>query len=253
MFSLAFLTLCAKEIRRFLGVWTQTIFTPVVSTTLYLLIFGVSLGRQITTNGSTSYLAFLVPGLIMMTIINNSAQNAGGSIFIGKINNSIVDILVAPLSYLETAIGYTLGGVVRALLVALITWLISLPFEVVIPAHIGFTLLMAIATAATFSALGAIVSVFAEKFDHIGAFNTLILLPLIYLGGVFYSIKILPPFWQGVSQINPVFYMINGFRYGFIGFADGQPYTALALTSLFAVLSVGFLAWIFKKGYKLRS
>jgi ABC-2 type transport system permease protein len=251
--SLAFKTLLSKEIRRFLSVWMQTIFTPVITTGLYLVIFGVSLGKQINLGTGISYLSFIVPGLIMMGIVNNAAQNASSSIFIAKMNNALVDILVSPLSATETALAYTLGGVVRALMVGTITWLISLPFQVTFPLHLGFVLIIALATAAFFSALGALVAIFADKFDHIGAFNTFILLPLIYLGGVFYSIHILPPFWQRISSINPIFYMIDGFRYGFIGHADGSPLTSLAFVCLFAVAMVGVLIWVLKKGYRLRT
>ncbi len=253
MISLAFKTLLSKEIRRFLAVWMQTIFTPVITTGLYLIIFGVSLGKQINLGAGVSYLAFIVPGLIMMGIVNNAAQNASSSIFISKMNNALVDVLVSPLSATETALAYTLGGVVRALMVGTITWLISLPFEVIIPVHPLFVLVIAIATAAFFSALGALVAIVAEKFDHIGAFNTFILLPLIYLGGVFYSIHILPPFWQHVSRLNPIFYMVDGFRYGFLGRADGSPLTSLTFVCLFAVGMVGILIWVLKKGYRLRT
>lgn len=253
MFSLAFRTLLSKEIRRFLAVWIQTIFTPVITTGLYLLIFGVSLGRQINMGNAFSYLAFIVPGLIMMGIINNAAQNAGSSIFIAKMNNALVDILVAPLSHLEIAFAYTLGGVLRATIVGCITWLISLPFEVIIPAHPLFVLLIAIATATFFSALGAVVAIFADKFDHIGAFNTFILMPLIYLGGVFYSIHLLPTFWRTISRFNPIFYMVDGFRYGFLDRSDGDPWVALTLVCLVATSMVTFFAWVLKKGYRLRT
>lgn len=253
MFSLAFRTLLSKEIRRFLAVWIQTIFTPVITTGLYLLIFGVSLGRQISMGSTLSYLAFIVPGLIMMGIINNAAQNAGSSIFIAKLNNALVDILVSPLSHLEIAFAYTLGGVVRAIAVGFITWLISLPFEIIVPQHPFFVVLIALATATFFSALGAVVAVFAEKFDHIGAFNTFILMPLIYLGGVFYSIHLLPPVWAAISRFNPIFYMVDGFRYGFLGLSDGNPWTALGLVCAVAIGMVWFFAWVLKKGYRLRT
>lgn len=253
MFSLAFRTLLEKEIRRFLAVWIQTIFTPVITTGLYLLIFGVSLGRQIDMGMSISYLAFIVPGLIMMGVINNAAQNASSSIFIAKMNNALVDLLVAPLSHLETAFAYTLGGVIRAMMVGCITWLISLPFEVVLPVHPTFVILVALATATFFSALGAVVAIFAEKFDHIGAFYTFLLMPLIYLGGVFYSIHLLPPAWRIVSQFNPIFYMVDGFRYGFLGLSDGNPWLALGLVCLVAAGMVTFFAWVLKKGYRLRT
>lgn len=253
MFSLSFRTLLEKEIRRFLAVWIQTIFTPVITTGLYLLIFGVSLGQQINMGGSMSYLAFIVPGLIMMGIINNAAQNAGSSIFISKMSNSLVDLLVSPLSHLETAFAYTLGGVLRAIMVGLITWLISLPFEVVLPVHPLFVFFIALGTATFFSALGAVVAIFADKFDHIGAFNTFLLMPLIYLGGVFYSIHLLPPAWRVVSRFNPIFYMVDGFRYGFLGRSDGNPYLALGLVCLVAAGMVAFFAWVLKKGYRLRT
>lgn len=251
--SLAFRTLLAKEIRRFLSVWVQTIFTPVVTTGLYLVIFGVSLGKQINLGTGVSYLAFIVPGLIMMGIVNNAAQNTSSSIFISKINNVLIDVLVSPLSHLEIALAYTLGGVIRALMVGLITWFISFPFEIILPQHPLFVATIALATATFFSALGALIAIFADRFDHIGAFNTFILLPLIYLGGVFYSIHVLPPFWQMVSRVNPIFYMIDGFRYGFLGRADGSPFLSLGLVCLFALLMLGGLSWVFKKGYRLRT
>lgn len=251
---LPFQTLLAKESKRMFTIWIQTILTPVITTGLYLVIFGVSLGGQIRLAGTdVPYLAFIIPGLVMMGIVNNSAMNSWGSVFLGKVNGYLNDILMAPLSYLELSFGYILPGALRGLVIGGIIWLAALPFGGPFPSHPVYAFAIAVLSAVTFSSLGIIVAVWAKDFDQMGAFNTFILLPLVYLGGVFYSLRILPDVWQTVSRFNPIFYMVDGLRYGFFDHADTDPTGSLLFVLLLAAASVAVTVRIFRSGWRLKS
>ncbi len=250
--SVPFRTLLGREVERFLSVPTQTVFTPLVSATLYLVIFGVSLGSRISFHG-LPYLAFLVPGLVMMGILNHSVQNTASSIMISKFEGNIVEILVAPISYLEMTFAYALGGVIRGGIVGLATWAVSLCFTRVAPVHPGWAALMALLAASTFSLLGIVAGIWADRFDGISAVSTFVILPLTYLGGVFYSIAILPPFWRSVARFNPMLYMVDGLRYGFFGVSDVPALTSLAVTASLAALLFAATVLAFRSGWKLRS
>jgi ABC-2 type transport system permease protein len=250
--SVPFRTLLRREVERFMSVPTQTVFTPLISALLYLLIFGVSLGNRISFH-DLPYTAFLIPGLVMMGVLNHSFQNTASSIMISKFEGNIVEILVAPISYLEMTFAYTLGGVVRGSIVGLATWLVSLPFQLALPRRPFFALAMALLASATFSLLGILAAIWADRFDGISAVSTFVILPLTYLGGVFYSQEILPPFWRSIAHFNPMLYMVDGLRFGFFGVSDVNPALSLTVTGLLATTLFTAVVLAFRTGWRLRS
>ena len=250
--SVPFRTLLWREMLRFLSVPTQTVVTPVISAGLYLVIFGLSLGDRLPRVNSVPYGVFIVPGLITMGLLNHAFQNTASSIMIAKFEGNIVDVLVAPLSYLEIALGYMLAGVARGFLVGGAIYLVSLPVAGGRVAHPVFALLMAFLAASTFALFGIIAAVWAERFDGISAFSTYIIVPLTYLGGVFFSIRALPPPWGSLALGNPLFYMIDGVRFGFLGASDIPPRASLAIASLACLFVFAFCVLLLRSGYKLR-
>lgn len=221
-----FCTLYFREIRRFLKVIVQTIFAPIVSSALYLLIFGVSLGGRITLEGGLSYLAFLIPGLVMMSVLNNSYQNSSSSIVSGKFGGDLEDWKVAPLSPKSILWALSLGGLTRGLIVGLITFSVGEVFYFImkeqwlVPAHPGLLLVFLTVGGLSFSMFGIAIAFWAKTFDHISGVGSFVILPLIYLGGVFFSLEGLHPFWQYLSKANPMLYFINGVRYSMLGQSD---------------------------------
>lgn len=249
-----FLTLVRREIKRFLKVIIQTVVSPVISSFLYLLVFGVSLGTSVQLKSGLNYLSFLIPGLMMMGLINNAFQNSSSSIVTSKFSGDLEDIRVAPIphSYIIWAMG--LGGAVRGTLVAMVTGLVGLLFhymqlhELLSVEHPVWLIYFFLVGGFIFSFLGIFVAVLANTFDQLSAFSTFILLPLTYLGGVFISIESLHPIWQTLSHFNPLFYLINGFRYAVLGQADVGLLNAV-LVSAFAVLVTFLMAqYALKKG-----
>nr|POA16226.1 ABC transporter permease [Pseudomonas sp. MPBD7-1] len=213
-------TIVYREVRRFTRIWPQTLLPPAITMVLYFVIFGNLIGRQIGDMGGFTYMDYIVPGLIMMSVITNSYGNVVSSFFGSKFQRSIEELMVSPVSPHTILIGYTLGGVLRGLAVGLIVTLLSLFFTDLQVHHLGVTVLVVVLTATIFSLLGFINAVFARNFDDISIIPTFVLTPLTYLGGVFYSISLLPPFWQTVSLANPVLHMVNAFRYGILGVSD---------------------------------
>ncbi len=213
-------TIVVREIRRFTRIWPQTLLPPAITMVLYFVIFGNLIGRQIGDMGGFSYMEYIVPGLIMMSVITNSYGNVVSSFFGSKFQRSIEELMVSPVSPHIILIGYVIGGVARGLLVGLIVTLLSLFFTHLQVHHLGLTVLVVLMTATIFSLCGFINAVFARNFDDISIIPTFVLTPLTYLGGVFYSISLLPPFWQTVSMANPVLHMVNAFRYGILGVSD---------------------------------
>ena len=252
LFPVPFRTLFRREIHRFLIVVNQTLLAPVIAALLYLFIFGFSLGDRFGSFHGFSYLAFLIPGLVMMGLVNNSFQNPSSSIMISKFEGNIIDILVAPIGHMEIIMGYMLGGMFRGLLVGACILAISCLFEVPPFSHPAYLVTVALLSAALFSLIGIAAGIWAEKFDDLALFPTFIITPLTYLGGVFYSIAILPPFWREVSLFNPLLYMINALRYGFLGVSDVHPGWSLAvLMALTAALFAACFAML-RSGYRLR-
>ncbi len=245
-------TLLMRELRRFWGVAGQTIISPVVTTLLYFLVFGYSLGDRLKDVQGVPYVDFLVPGLVMLSLINNAFINSAFSLFIAKIHGIIIDILVTPLSYLQLAMGYVGASIARAMLVGGIIWGVALLMGAQVLHHVGLTLVFMILTAMAFGLLGLMVAILAEDFDHVNLLPNFLITPLTFLGGVFYSIEMLPSPWDAVSRFNPILYMVNGLRYGMTGYGDVPPWQGLALlVGMNLVLGVAVL-WLLRTGYKLR-
>lgn len=220
IFWLPFYTLLQKEVRRFLRVGSQTLVTPVVTASLYLFIFGATLGQRISVLEGFSYAQFVIPGLILMGIVNNSFANVASSLFMSRYLGNIVDLLVTPVSPAQLILAYTLAAMLRGLAVGLVVWLISTLFAPLPWAHPLAALTMAALASFLFAQFGIIAAIHAENFDSLSMYTNFIILPLIYLGGVFYPISILSPFWAGLSHLNPLFYMIDGFRHALLGVGD---------------------------------
>ena len=249
---IGFRTLIWREIVRFISVFSQTIFPPVVSSFLYIFIFGFSLGSRIPEIHGVPYLTFLIPGLIMMVVIEGSYANASSSLFISRWANNIEELLVTPLSYFEMVIALIVGGLARSLVTALGVYLVSLIFVRFPIAHPAVVLFFLIAVSLTFSSLGMIVALFAEEFEHLTIATTFVITPLVFFGGVFHSMTMVPGPLRWITAFNPMYYMINGMRFGMLGTADAAVWQSITVVLfLFTAL---FLAtvYLFHIGYKLR-
>jgi ABC-2 type transport system permease protein len=247
-----FATLCYKELLRFLKVSIQTVGAPVLTTLLYLVIFGHALEGRLEVYAGVRYSAFLVPGLVMLAVLQNAFANSSSSLIQSKITGNIVFVLLAPISYLEFFAAYVVASIVRGLVVGLCVLAVAVGF-VRLPVHAPlWALAFALLGAALLGTLGLVAAVISEKIDQVAAFQNFVIVPLTFLSGVFYSIHTLPPFWQRLSHANPFFYMVDGFRYGFFGASDFPPFASLAivLASLLAVSSATLL--LLRSGYKLR-
>lgn len=250
---IALSTIVRKEVGRFMRIWSQTLLPPVINQSLYFLIFGAFIGSQIRDIQGISYMAFIVPGLVMMSVINSSFANVVSSFFGSKFQKSIEELLVSPTPNIVILLGYTLGGMIRGIIVGLIVFLISIFFTSPQIYNLAIVALFVILTSLLFSLGGFLNAMFAKKFDDVSIFTTFILTPLMYLGGIFYSIKNLPEFWQTVSKFNPLLYMIDGFRYGFYGISDLSVWTSLLLLSAFCLALISLNLYLLKKGFGLRS
>jgi len=249
---MAFLTIVVKEVRRFLRIWPQTLVPPAITVALYYVIFGSLIGSRIGPMGGFDYMQFVVPGLIMMAVITNSYANVVSSFFGAKYQHSIEELLVSPTPNWIILLGYTIGGVARGLCVGLIVTVLSLAFTHLHVEHLLLTVLVVFLTAVLFSMAGLINAVFANSFDDISIVPTFILTPLTYLGGVFYSIDLLPPFWRAVSQANPILHMVNAFRYGVLGVSDVHVGTALGMVCLFIAAGWFYCLHLLNSGKRLR-
>lgn len=249
----AFKSLLAKEINRFTRIWVQTLVPPAITMTLYFIIFGNLIGSRIGEMNGFSYMEYIVPGLIMMSVITNSYSNVASSFFSAKFQKNIEEILVAPVPNYVIIAGFVMGGVTRGLLVGTIVTFVSLFFVDLQVDHWGVIIATVFLTSVVFSLGGLINAVFAKTFDDISIIPTFILTPLTYLGGVFYSINLLPEFWQSVSKINPIVYMVNAFRYGFLGVSDVGIMTSFGVLGMF-VVGLYFVAHVLvSKGIGLRT
>ncbi len=246
-------TLYTKEVRRFTKIMTQTIFAPVITTLLYLAVFALSVGSLRPAVHGVPFIVFLAPGLIMMTVIQNAFANTSSAILISKVQGNVVDYLMPPLSPGELNVGISFAGISRGLVVGLATGLAMIPFVDMGVAHLWAIVFFAFGASLMMSLLGIIAGIWSEKFDHLQAVTNFVLLPLTFLSGTFYSVSQLPPFAHAITHWNPVFYLIDGFRYGFTGQADGSVTTGVALT-----IGVNAVLWLisdrlFRRGYRLKS
>ncbi len=248
-----FRTLFYKEVLRFWKVSFQTIAAPVLTALLYLLIFSHVLEGHVQVYDSISYAAFLVPGLVMMSILQNAFANSSSSLIQSKVTGNIIFVLLPPISYGEFWLAYVLAAIMRGIVVGLGVLAVTLFWDTPLLVAPLWIVVFAVLGGAILGTLGIIAGIWADKYDQLAAFQNFIIVPLTFLSGVFYSIHSLPPFWQSLSHWNPVFYMIDGFRYGFFGISDVSPWLSLLVTGAsFAVLA-GLTLAMLKSGYKLRS
>ncbi len=247
-----FVTLLRKESKRFYKVAFQTVAAPVLTAVLYLMIFGHVLEGRLVVYDKLSYTAFLIPGLVMMSILQNAFANTSSSLIQSKITGNLVFILLAPLTHLEFYSAYVLAAVFRGIVVGLGVLIITLFFDVPSMQYPLWILLFAFLGAAILGGLGLIAGIWADKFDQLAAFQNFLIMPATMLSGVFYSIHSLPTIWQAISHFNPFFYMIDGFRYGFFGVSDVSPWMSLAVVLGFFMIVSGLALRLLQSGYKLR-
>ena len=247
------LTLLYKELLRFWKVSFQTILAPVLTALLYLLIFSHVLESRISVfDGRVAYTAFLIPGLVMMSVLQNAFANSSSSLIQSKITGNLIFVLLPPLSPLDMFAAYVLGAMIRGIVVGLGVFLVTAAFAPLSLSHPLWVLAFALMGSAILGTLGLIAGITADKFDQLAAFQNFLIMPLTFLSGVFYSIHSLPPFWQALSHFNPFFYMIDGFRYGFFGLSDIAPETSLIVVGIFCFGLTALTLLLLKRGYKLR-
>jgi ABC-2 type transport system permease protein len=246
-------TIVVKEVRRVLRIWVQTIIPPAITMTLYFVIFGSLIGQRIGEMDGIPYTTFIAPGLIMMAVITNSFGNVVSSFFSGKLQQHLEEMLVSPLSFVTIVIGYVAGGVARGVLVALLVTVVALFFTDLRVVHPFVTASVVVLTAMVFSLGGLLNALFAKNFDDITIIPTFVLTPLTYLGGVFFSISLLSPFWQKVALANPILYMVNAFRYGMLGRSDIPIGTAYAIIVGAFVALFALALFLLKRGTGIRS
>lgn len=246
-------TLISKEVGRFMNVYTQTLVAPVVTTLLYYAVFALAFGGLAKEIEGVPYLTFLAPGLIMMTMVQNAFANTSSSIVIAKVQGNIVDVLLPPISPMEFFLGYTIGGVLRGMMVGLVC-AVALWLTVGMEIHsFGAIMLFAVLGNLMLSSIGLAAGIWSVKFDHIAAVTNFIVTPLTFLSGTFYSVTQMPPFWQTLVHYNPFFHMIDGFRYGFIGHADGSLWIGFATLSVINIILAVLTYRMVATGYKIKS
>lgn len=246
-------TLCAREIRRFMAVWTQTVMAPLATAGLFMLIFSIAIGPRRGDVMGVDFTDFIAPGILMMSVIQNAFANTSSSIVIGKVQGNIVDTLMPPLSPAELVIGYLAGAVGRGLIVAVAIALGLFAFRGTVPVHPLWALAFVVLGSLLLGGLGMVAGIFANKFDQMAAITNFIVTPLAFLSGTFYSVQALPPGLREITHFNPVFYLIDGARYGAIGVSDSSPWLGLAV-SVASCLAVSVVAWMmFARGYRLKA
>lgn len=249
---IALKTIVVKEILRFSRIWVQTIVPPVVTTSLYFIIFGQLIGKRIGLMDGYNYIEYIVPGLVMMSIITNSYANVVSSFFGAKFGHYVEEMLVSPIPNYLILLGYVIGGVARGIAVGVAVTLVSLIFTHLHVQNVLVTLSVALLTSILFALAGFINAVFAKNFDDISIVPTFVLTPLTYLGGVFYSIDTLPSFWQRASLVNPVLYMVNAFRQGILGTSDIPLWTSYSVILMFIVILASFALTLLNRGVGIR-
>ncbi len=246
-----FLTLIEREYYRFARLAAQTIAPPVIMTLLFIVIFGYSLGEQIESISGFPYIIYILPGIAGMGVITNSYSNSSTSLFMARIDRSIENILVAPISNLKVVLAFVIGGITRGVVVGGVTLIVASLFTGLRIHSLVSTLFFLVGIAMTFSALGVISALLAEDWDHLATFSNFVITPFVYLGGVFYSISMLPGVWQKISLVNPMYYLIDGFRWAILGRADLAPWLAFSVTLGLCIGAVAAAVHLFRIGYKL--
>ena len=250
---IALVTIVTKEVRRFMRIWTQTLLPPAITMVLYFVIFGSLIGGRIGKMEGFEYASFVAPGLIMMSVLTNAYSNVVSSFFGNKFSKCIEELLVSPTPTYIILAGYVAGGVTRGLLVGGVVTLVSLFFTEIHIHNIAIVIVTVLLTATLFALAGLINGVYARNFDDVNLIPSFVLTPLTYLGGIFYSISLLPEFWQGVSKFNPILYMVNAFRYGFLGISDINVAWALSVIFVFIIILTGIALRLLERGKGLRS
>ena len=248
----AYQTIVRSEVQRFFRIWSQTFVPPAITTTLYYVIFGTFIGSQIAAIGDFTYMQFIVPGLVMMAVITSSFTNTVSSFFSAKFMKQLEELLVAPVPPIIVLAGYVTGGVIRGLLTGLLVLIIALFFTHITIFSWFAVLMFILLTSIVFSLLGLVTAIFAKNFDGVQIIPNFVLTPLTYLGGVFYSVTMLSPFWQAVSKLNPILYMVNGFRYGFLGITDVNVAWSLWMLIFMSGALVWYTLYLFQTGRGLR-
>ena len=249
----AFKTIMVKEYLRFIRIWIQTVLPPAITTALYFVIFGNLIGSQISDIDGYRYMDYIVPGLILMAVITNSYANVVSSFYSAKFQKSIEELLVSPTPNYLILAGFVSGGVARGIIVGIVVTLVAMYFSDIQIYSLAISFTVFVLTAILFSLAGFINAVFANSFDDITIIPTFVLTPLTYLGGIFYSIEMLPEFWQNLSLINPILYMINSFRYGLLGVSDTDITTALFIIILFIIGLFSYALYLLNKGIGIKS
>lgn len=247
-----FSTLLKKELLRFWKVAFQTVAAPVITALLYLMIFGHALSGRVNIYPGVAYVSFLVPGLVMMSVLQNAFANSSSSLIQSRITGNLIFVLLPPLSHWDIFGAYTIAAAIRGLVVGLCVFIVTVCFIPVSFAAPLYIVLFAVLGSAILGTLGLIAGIWAEKFDQLAAFQNFLIMPLTFLSGVFYSTHTLPPVWRELSRLNPFFYMIDGFRYGFFGVSDIDPLKSLAIVGIFLVVLAGLSIRLLASGYKLR-
>ncbi|VAX08889.1 Uncharacterized ABC transporter inner membrane permease YadH [hydrothermal vent metagenome] len=249
----AFKTLLVKEVLRFMRIWVQTVLPAAIITGLYFVIFGKMIGSQLNDISGYSYMDYIVPGIILLAVINNSYSNVVSSFYSAKFQHHVEEMLVSPMPNYLILLGFVSGGVLRGLIVGVVVMLVSTVFTELSVHHAGIILLVMVLTAVLFALAGFLNAVFAKSFDDISIIPTFVLTPLTYLGGIFYSIDMLPEFWQQVSLLNPIMYMISAMRYGMLGVSDVDVGHALLMIALFVAGLFSLALYLLNKGVGIRS
>ena len=251
MNRIGLLTIIKRENLRTIKIINQVIWPPIISSLLYIFIFGFSLGRNFNV-GDVSYLVFLVPGLIMMNIIMTSYEESSSSLFLGKFINYIQELLIAPLSYMEIVLGFLFGSILRAAVISVLIFIVFRFFVNVGIYSIFLSLFFLFFVSLFFACVGLIVALWAERFDNLAILNTFFITPLLFFGGVFHSINLLPEIFQRLSLINPLFYMIDGFRFAILGESDFKIYYSMLVVFILGITGFFYTVYLFNKGYKLK-
>lgn len=252
MISIGLRTLFAKEVRRFLRVPGQTLLSPVITTVLYFVVFGWSLGGRLREVEGVPYARFIVPGLVTLGVVSNAYLNSASSLFVMKIQGTVIDLLISPLRHVEVLAGFLGAAVLRGLLVGLVMWFVAGCFQGFQVAHPALALGLLTLAAVTFAALGFITAVWARTFEQVNFIPTFVITPLTFLGGVFYSVAMLPPSLRLFTQANPVFYVVDAVRFGVLGISDASPWTGSILLLSLAALAVTTAYLLLRSGWRLR-